>query len=118
MGTERECLCCAEVERVVEKRDSAGMYKCITEVEGFRAVCLVVDVLQTAYWHYRCVYGEEEMRKTAEEKYRYSAYRQFVTWVYQHLGKDIRVVLPACVIRKIREEFPSEMYTGFRLPPL
>jgi hypothetical protein len=37
------------------------------------------------------------------------AYRQFVCWVRkgQPLGKKYRVTLPACVVKTIREEFPS-----------
>ena len=38
------------------------------------------------------------------------AYRQFVHWVRrgQPLGKKNRVVLPACVVTKIRKTFPEE----------
>ena len=67
METERECVCCREIQRVIEKREDAGDYKCITELPGFEQVCLGVDVLQTAYWHYRCVYGDEEDSKSLEE---------------------------------------------------
>ena len=34
------------------------------------------------------------------------------------LGKDIRIVLPSCVVIKIREEFPSGTYKGFEYPDL
>jgi hypothetical protein len=69
MGTEQACLCCCEVERVVAKRDGAGQkYKCITEHPGFAPVCLQTEVLDTAYWHYRCIYGSDEDSKTTEEK--------------------------------------------------
>jgi hypothetical protein len=68
METDSECLCCNEVERVVSKREGAGLqYKCITELPGFEHVCLLPDVLQTAYGHYRCVYGDEEESKSVEE---------------------------------------------------
>jgi hypothetical protein len=46
------------------------------------------------------------------------AYRQFVCWVRkgQPLGKKYRVTLPACVVKTIREEFPSPIgnYAGFK----
>ncbi len=29
------------------------------------------------------------------------------------LGRNVRVVLPACAVKKIRETFPSDNYTGF-----
>ena len=48
---------------------------------------------------------------------RFMAYRQFINWVRrgQHLGKKIRVVIPSCVVTKIRGAFPSEdgNYEGF-----
>jgi hypothetical protein len=62
------------------------------------------------------MHGDEEARKSVEERYRYVGYRQFVAWIYQQMGKDIRVGLPSCVLRRIRQEFPSESYTGFKLP--
>jgi rRNA-processing protein FCF1 len=45
------------------------------------------------------------------------AYRQFISWVRrgQPLGKKFRVVIPSCVVTKIRKAFPSEndIYEGF-----
>ena len=51
-------------------------------------------------------------------KYRYASYRHFVQWCWGYLGKEIRVVLPSCVVAAIRNAFPSEEYEGFQLPPL
>ena len=51
-------------------------------------------------------------------KYRYTAYRQLVRWCYRYLGKQIRVVLPSCAVNRIRAEFTSDIYHGFRLPTL
>ena len=51
-------------------------------------------------------------------RYRYVAYRQFVRWIMGWLGKDIRIVLPSCIVIKIREEFPSGTYKGFEYPDL
>lgn len=38
------------------------------------------------------------------------AYRQFINWVRrgQPLGKKFRVVIPSCVVTKIRKTFPDE----------
>ena len=50
-------------------------------------------------------------------QYRLMAYRQFINWVRrgQPLGKKFRVVIPACVVLKIRKTFPeaSGIYEGF-----
>ena len=51
-------------------------------------------------------------------QYRLTAYRQFVCWMFrgEKLGKGKRVVIPSCVIRKIRDHFPEPdgQYTGFK----
>ena len=49
-------------------------------------------------------------------KYRYIAYRQLTRWCWGWLGRNIRVILPACAVKKIRDTFPSHNYTGFNLP--
>lgn len=50
--------------------------------------------------------------------YRYAAYRQFTWWVHDRLGKYVRRVIPACVVKEIRAAFPDSQgnYTGFRTP--
>ena len=47
---------------------------------------------------------------------RYAAYRQFCWWVHARLGKGVRKIIPACVVSKIRETYPSKdgIYTGFK----
>jgi len=51
-------------------------------------------------------------------RYRYTAYRLFVNWCWGYVGKQVRVVLPACVVTAIRTTFPSDIYHGFKLPTL
>ena len=53
-----------------------------------------------------------------DRRYRYTAYRQFVRWCWGYLGKEVRVVLPSCVVTKIRNAYASAQYKGFQLPPL
>ena len=48
--------------------------------------------------------------------YRYIAYRRSVLWICHQLGKGNRKVLPACVVSRIRQAFPSETCTGFQYP--
>jgi hypothetical protein len=42
-------------------------------------------------------------------------YRQLIRWCWHLLGKEVRVVIPACIVRKIRDAFPdiNEDYPGF-----
>ena len=39
-------------------------------------------------------------------------------WCWGWLGRSVRVVLPSCAIKKIRDSFPSETYSGFKYPTL
>ena len=58
MPTSAQCICCREVDRVALKiQESELKLPCITDHEGFAAVCLNVWVLQTAYYQYRQHYG-------------------------------------------------------------
>ena len=60
MPTEEECICCNEIESVQQKKGVSELnMSCITEHEGFAAVCLNVWVLQTAYFQYRQHYGSD-----------------------------------------------------------
>ena len=50
MPTNHECICCCEVETVVNKfQESENDTNYITHHVGFESVCLNVWVLQTAY---------------------------------------------------------------------
>ncbi|XP_057675034.1 uncharacterized protein LOC130905535 [Corythoichthys intestinalis] len=109
MPTVGECVCCGEQERVREKMEGAGV-QCITQHPGFQPVCLNVDVLQTAYYAYRQNYEDQ----SGNNWKRYTAYRQFVRWVYEFLGRRIRVPLPACVVAQIRTSFPSPEFVGYQ----
>jgi hypothetical protein len=83
-------------------------------------VCLNPVVLETSYislLRYKHHRGRAPDVLTNRQS-RLMAYRQFVCWVRkgQPLGKKYRVTLPACVVKTIREEFPSPdgNYEGFK----
>jgi len=52
--------------------------------------------------------------------YRYAAYRQYIWWVYERLGRKRRKIIPACVVLAIRKQFPEAdgKYTGFKDPSI
>ncbi|KAL3842816.1 hypothetical protein ACJMK2_020800 [Sinanodonta woodiana] len=49
------------------------------------------------------------------ERTTHITYRQFVSWIWHHLGKGNRRILPSCVISKVRDTFPDPLsyYVGF-----
>lgn len=105
--------------------DSYEALTCITEHPGFKDVCLSVWTLQAAYPGFAQSNSKASKRRieklSIERRYRYTAYRNFVRWIYGVLGKGVRVPLPACVAKAIVDAFPpegSDIRTGFKYPPL
>ena len=47
---------------------------------------------------------------------RFAAYKQFIWWIFQHLGKGNRLAIPSCVVRSIRKLFPEAdgQFTRFK----
>ena len=47
--------------------------------------------------------------------WRYTVYRQYMMWQWGHLGRVNRKFIPACIVKMIRERFPSKSgnYGGF-----
>lgn len=76
MPTPEECVCCQEIEAVSNKIDSFASetdsdsvsIQCITEHEGFDAVCLNPWVLQTGFFSYRQHYGTGDIRGTPQNE--------------------------------------------------
>ncbi|XP_052075797.1 P2X purinoceptor 7-like [Mytilus californianus] len=87
---------------------------CITEHEIFIANCLNRHVLQVSMYAYMEHVGPFDDNEPINEKYRFMAYRRFVQWIWHRLGRHNRKILPACVVKKIRDSFPSEEYCGFK----
>ena len=46
----------------------------------------------------------------------HAAYRQYMWWVHNRLGRHIRRVIPSCAVSRIRAQFEEEdgCYTGFK----
>ena len=58
MPSPRECVCCQEITAMSDKtKTSESEITCITDHEGFEAVCLNIWVLQVGFASYRYQYG-------------------------------------------------------------
>ncbi|XP_064639324.1 P2X purinoceptor 7-like [Lineus longissimus] len=120
METARECVCCCGVKQVQAKLDDpalAGAHLgCVTDHPGLEGICYNIWTLEVAAMAYKQRYGSIKIKGPANEKYRFVAYRQFVRWCWDYLGREVRVVIPSCMMIKIREAFPSTAcYKGFKL---
>ncbi|XP_062574142.1 P2X purinoceptor 7-like [Saccostrea cucullata] len=113
MPTVDECICCKEIG-AVQAETVTGDHQCITESPIFTANCLNRHVLYVSMYEYLQNVGPLDDNQPPHEIYRYLAYRRFVRWIWHFLGKKHRKILPACVVTKIREAFPSEHYCGFK----
>lgn len=105
--------CCHDIQQVANKNEEvfeyvkpAMPYNCITDNPGFHTVCLDRWVLQAAWLHYKQQYGSKAYEGPEHKIHRHVAYRQLVRLCWGVLGKEIRVVLPACAVSCIRAHFP------------
>ncbi|XP_040079223.1 P2X purinoceptor 7 [Ixodes scapularis] len=115
METDQESVCCLELQDVRELCSNQGV-PCITKHPLFELHCLNRDVLELEYIKLQFYCPIDAQDRGPQERYRYTAYRQFTWWVYHILGRGNRKVLPSCVVSRIRQEFPSfnGRYVGFR----
>ena len=113
MDREVECVCCQEIQEVLNKNDEVfeverpqESYSCITNNPGFHAVCLNRWALQASWFQYKQQYGSKAFEGPEHKIHRHIAYRQLVHWCWGVLGNQIRVVLPSCAVICIRAHFP------------
>ena len=71
MPTPTECVCCQEITATADKTGTSELstIRCITEHEGFDAVCLNVWVLQACYFNYRQHYGTRDIRDEPQHEW-------------------------------------------------
>lgn len=114
MATEKESVCCKEIEALCNERFDGE--KCITDTEEFKIVCLNTAVIRTSLISMKN-YGDANIEPTFNNKnMRFGCYKQFTFWAHNRLGKGKRVPLPSCVVMSIRNSFPSTdgLYEGFK----
>ena len=87
---------------------------CITQYDVFQLICLHPVVLRVAVRN-SCDWRADPI-VYSHSNFRKAAYRQYILWVYGHLGRGNRRVAPSCVVLRIRARYPSSdgTYLGFR----
>lgn len=123
MENDEESVCCYEFENI-RNPSISGDFGCVTINPSFGKLILDREVLNvTRYllgsktktkWKNKLLHAEKPLNKT----WRYVAYKQFVSWInaWMPIGFRKRVVIPSCVIKKIRQCFPevNGKYVGFK----
>ena len=104
MTTEAESLCCKEANEILDNLFEGN--KCVTFANEFKMVCLEKSVLGTNLATISIYTGEKFTHENSN--YRFSAYKQYISWIYGYLGKHARRVIPSCVVWAIRTKYPSE----------
>ncbi|XP_040071532.1 P2X purinoceptor 7-like [Ixodes scapularis] len=104
-----EDLCCQEMGELAPLLRNG----CVTRNELFCLPCLHKDQLEVharLMEHFTPTYLETS---DGNRKLRYTAYRVIVSWAWGCCGRSRQHRLPGCVLRKIREGFPSPEYQLF-----
>ena len=120
MDTEREHVCCNESHFITPHR---GELRCIGNVGIFKELVVNKDGLMYSRYMYSINIGDPDKRnrflkkKLNNKELRFTAYKTFVNIIScQDFDRNIRYILPSCVVTKIREQFPNpawEPNTGY-----
>ncbi|XP_040191767.1 P2X purinoceptor 7-like [Rana temporaria] len=112
MPTQLESVCCRQIYQV-EGSIPEGM-SCITAAPVFVSQ---FTIQEHVYITSMAIHVIERPVVDADNnrRLRKTAYRAFIGWIYGFLGKANRKVIPACVVKAIREAFPDPdgSYVGF-----
>lgn len=108
-----KCGVCQVMPQEIENK-CCGNRRCATTHTRFQKLCLDPDVLQLAVRNRGDIRNDREDNST--RSFRKASYRQYVLDRYGHLGKGNRKVCPACVVKTVRSQYPSQtgVYMGFR----
>lgn len=109
---EIDCLCCKEVDALNSKFDNEQM-PCITHSEEFKTLCTNKTVLKNVLVAFHETRADPYEEVPENRSFRYAAYKQFIWWVYDHLGRGNRRVIPSCALWFIRSLYPDEKYTKY-----
>ncbi|KAL4148699.1 hypothetical protein QTP88_002869 [Uroleucon formosanum] len=122
MLSDIECLCCNELPNLEKIRNQER--KCITLHQSFSKLILDKEILNITR-HNLILKTKNRINKKKlgqhhpeNKTWRFICYKQYMSWVnsWIAMGRGYRVVLPACVVQKIREEYPEPngIYVGFK----
>lgn len=103
---EIDCLCCQEVDALNSKFDTEVM-NCIIQSKDFDTLCCNETVLKNVLTGLHETKGDHLEKIPSNRSLRFAAYKQFIWWVFNYLGKGERRVIPSCGLWRIRTLFPE-----------
>lgn len=112
------CSRCREMPTDLEKKCcQQAPENCISISPYVEVYIIEKGVLRLArrLWNeFRAIQDEPDVGED-HRQFRHAAYRQYVAWRHGSLGAGRRVVIPSCVVWRIRDTFPDQTntYTGF-----
>ncbi|CAL9705809.1 unnamed protein product [Knipowitschia caucasica] len=112
------CAHCREMPTDVEKKCCLHPPElCISTVAHVETYIIQRGVLRLArrLWNeFRAMVDGSDPGED-NRQFRHAAYRQYVAWQHGRLGAGRRVVIPSCMVWRIRDTFPDPNgnYTGF-----
>ena len=118
MSTDEECFCCRDSELIVDLCVRNNIH-CITEHEDIHGWVTKKSCLNMMR-NEEVIRGAKRYAHDRSEVWRYLSYSTFTMWLraetnFCHEDRSQRFVIPACVIKIIRDKYPSEdgVYRGF-----
>lgn len=125
MPTAVECVLCQNTSRGAtsfERRNSTQHCVVIYDGPHWDEFSMSETRWTSVAWvGYRQQYKGRAFDGPQDQKYRHIAYKQFVRWCWEFLGKDNRHVLPACTVCCVRAHYPppgneeTATFKGFRV---
>uniref|UniRef100_A0A8C6UJH8 P2X purinoreceptor 7 intracellular domain-containing protein n=1 Tax=Neogobius melanostomus TaxID=47308 RepID=A0A8C6UJH8_9GOBI len=114
------CVCsrCREMPTDIEKKCCGQDPRdCISQLPQMELYILDEGGLRLTRRIWNDVLACEDQQEPGEDnrQSRYAAYRQYVVWQFGALGRGNRIVIPSCVVWRIRNKHPDpfNQYVGF-----
>ncbi|CAI6370991.1 unnamed protein product [Macrosiphum euphorbiae] len=122
--TDQECICCFELEKLHKLLPHSNKKTCITEISSFSKIILDEEVLNITRQQIIVKSKNKSKKKMlsssqpTNKMWRYICYKQFTHWInsWNSIGKGNRIVIPSCVVNKIRQKYPEQdgCYVGYK----
>ena len=101
-----DCLCCFEVHPLNSEFDTENI-SCIIQPKEFEMLCTSEIVLKNVLTGLQVTSGDHLEYHFSNQSLRYAVHKKFIWWVFKHLSKWNKRIIPLCELSKIREHFPE-----------